>query len=68
MGVGEYYFQCQRCGRIHKEKIRINIDDDELFLKMECKHCRDDTEHLWVGETEIDIYQLYNSNIDPRFY
>ena len=68
MGGKEYYFQCQKCGLIHKEKIRINIDDDELFYTLECKHCRDDTKHLWVGETEIDIYQLYNSNIDPRFY
>lgn len=61
-----WIFQCQSCGALHKLKIEYDIESD-LYIKMECPRCRDETNHLWCG-LEDDIYQLYNVNLDPRYY
>lgn len=66
MREGQQY-QCQICGSLQKSKESFNIDND-LFIKMKCKHCGKETDHLWVGEDELDLYTMYNLNVDPRYY
>lgn len=63
----EQQYQCQICGSLQKSKEPFNIDND-LFIKMKCKHCGKETNHLWVGEDELDLYTMYNLNVDPRYY
>ena len=63
----EQQYQCQICGSLQKSKEPFNIDND-LFIKMKCKHCGKETDHLWVGEDELDLYTMYNLNVDPRYY
>ena len=66
-GMGkESWFQCQFCGCLHKEKIRFNIED--LYTKIKCPRCRGETSHIYCGNTEDDIYVMYNLNVDPRYY
>lgn len=66
MSKGQQY-QCQECGTLRWSKEPLNIEDD-LFTKMKCKHCQKETNHLWVGEDEMDLYVMYNVNVDPRYY
>ena len=66
MREGQQY-QCQICGSLQRSKEPFNIDND-LFIKMKCKHCGKETDHLWVGEDELDLYTMYNLNVDPRYY
>ena len=65
MREGQQY-QCQICGSLQRSKELFNIDND-LFIKMKCKHCGKETDHLWVGEDELDLYTMYNLNVDPRY-
>ena len=66
MREGQQY-QCQICGSLQRSKELFNIDND-LFIKMKCKHCGKETDHLWVDEDELDLYTMYNLNVDPRYY
>ena len=66
MNKGQQY-QCQICGALQWSKESFDIEGD-LFVKMKCKHCHETTSHLWVGENETDVYEMYNVNADPRFY
>ena len=61
------WVQCQSCGKLHKETIQYNIEDD-FYIKVHCLGCRDDTTHLICSEDESEIYDLYNLNVDPRYY
>lgn len=63
----EQWFQCQLCGSLHKEKIHFDIEDD-LFVELKCRHCKNYTQHIWVGEHPEDAYVYGNANIDPRYY
>lgn len=60
-------FQCQQCGHIHRVRIRFDIEND-VYVTLECPRCRGSTEHLWCGRDEIEIYTMYNVNVDPRYY
>ena len=62
----EIWVQCQSCGELHKETIQYNIED--IYIKLYCSGCRDDTTHLICSEDESEIYHLYNLNVDPRYY
>ena len=63
----EVWVQCQCCGKLHKKKIQYNIEDD-LYIKVYCTGCRDDTTHLICSTDESENYHLYNLNVDPRYY
>lgn len=67
MVTDKYYFQCQVCGNIHCVETQFNIEDD-LFIELKCGHCRDDTKHIWVGDSEADVYIYGNLNLDSRYY
>ena len=68
MSGGGYIYQCQCCGGSHIEGRNSIAEEDELFVKLKCPHCRQTTQHLWCGENETDYYTYYNSNLDPRIY
>ena len=64
---GGVWLQCQCCGRLSKQEIQYNIEDD-FYIKVQCLGCRDETMHLICSEDESEIYHLYNLNADPRYY
>ena len=65
--IREIWVQCQNCGKLHKQIIQYNIEED-IYIKAKCTGCRDETVHLICSEDESEIYILYNSNVDPRYY
>ena len=66
MGSNNGYFQCRSCGFIHKEKIRVNIE--EMFVELRCPRCRGETQHNWVGDDPEDVYLYADVNLDERYY
>jgi hypothetical protein len=62
----EVFVQCQNCGKLYKREIEYNIED--IYIKLDCSGCRDDTTHLICSEDEDEIYHLYNLNADPKYY
>ena len=65
----ESYYQCVQCGNIHKEYDDEMIDTQtDLYYATVCSHCRGVTTHLWVGENESEIYELYDNTLDSRYY
>lgn len=63
---GKVWLQCQECGRLHKKEVQNNIED--IYIEVQCPKCRNTTTHLVCSEDESEIYNLYNLNIDPRYY
>lgn len=61
-------YQCMHCGALHWIEDPPDIDEDELYIKMKCKHCGKETNHLWVGTEAGDEYLYYDVNADPRYY
>lgn len=66
MSKGQQY-QCNVCGTLRWSKEFFNIEDD-LFIKMKCKHCGKETNHLWVGENPEDKYFYGDITLDERYY
>jgi hypothetical protein len=63
------WVQCQSCGELHKIKQKdTSISDDDLYIRLHCPRCKDNTKHLWCGEDETEVYIYYNANLDPRYY
>lgn len=63
----EQWVQCQVCGSLHKVEMQFDIEDD-LFVKIICEHCRDGTDHIWIGDRPEDVYLNGNLNVDSRYY
>lgn len=63
----EGWVQCQNCGELYKTKVH-SLSENDLYIIKHCPHCRDETQHLWCGEDETEIYMYYNLNADPRYY
>lgn len=61
-------FQCMNCGHLHWIEDPPDIDKNELYTKMRCKHCKKITNHLWVGAEPGDEYIYYDCTLDNRFY
>ena len=61
------YVQCQECGKISQVDIEYDLEND-LYVKINCPRCRDETTHLPCGDKAEDLYLAYNLNIDPRYY
>lgn len=61
-------YQCINCGTIHWIEDPPDIDEDELYTKMRCKHCKKITNHLWVGAEPGDEYIYYDVTKDSRYY
>ena len=67
MVADKQFFQCLKCGNVHREKMNFNIESD-LYIKLVCPNCRDETMQLWVGDREEDKYIYYDLIIDERYY
>lgn len=61
-------FQCCNCGRLYWIEDPPNIDEDELYVKLRCKHCGKTVNHLWVGDEPGQEYLYYDANLDYRYY
>lgn len=61
------FFQCQECGSVHCIETEYNIDG-EMYERLMCMECGKISNHLWVGNDPNDFYDLYNSNLDERFF
>lgn len=62
------FYQCTRCGTVHKiEDNKIEISD-ELYSLVWCPHCKEVTQQLWVGSAPEEIVELYDVVLDPRYY
>ena len=61
------FFQCQECGCVHHIKMEYDIDK-ETYEQLTCVKCGKTATHLWVGNDPMDFYDLYNPNLDERFF
>lgn len=57
--------QCSRCGHIYNTNQFLNEDD--TYIDSICPKCGN-SRGLFVGNNIIDMYELYDVNVDPRFY
>lgn len=60
-------YQCMNCGSLHWIKDPPDIDD-ELYIKLRCSHCKQTTNHLWVGNAPEDLYLYYDVTKDNRYF
>ena len=63
----KHRYQCQVCGKLQWSEIPFYIED-ELFTNLKCGHCKRETNHLYVGDDGLDLYEMYNINVDPKYY
>lgn len=61
------FFQCQECGCVHYIETEYDIDN-EMYEQLICVKCNKRATHLWVGNDPNDFYELYNPNLDERFF
>jgi hypothetical protein len=61
-------FQCMNCGTLSWIEDPPDIDEDEIYIKEWCRHCKQTANHLWVGEQPEDLYIYYDVTKDPRYY
>jgi hypothetical protein len=68
MGDKRAQFQCCNCGSIHWIEDPPDIDEDELYIKLRCSHCKQTVNHLWVGNRIEDTYIYYDITKDERYF
>ena len=61
------YVQCQQCGKLHRVK-EVKMSEDDLYTKLHCPRCRGDSNHLFIGTYQDDVYLYGNENLDDRYY
>lgn len=61
-------FQCMNCGHLYWIEDPPNIDENELYIKARCRHCKQIVNHLWVGNRDEDKYIYYDVTLDERYY
>ena len=61
-------FQCSCCGNIHKVSSKYRPEEDEIYVPLWCPKCRETTKQLYCGDDEDKLYELYDVNLDPRYY
>ena len=62
------WVQCQACGNLQEADIEGYTIEDEDYIMVKCKKCHQIAAHLLCGNKIEDVYQLYNLNMDPRYY
>lgn len=63
------YYQCIHCGDIHVTNTDKVWDlGDNIYYASYCPCCRKITKHLWVGEEQLDVYELADSSLDERWF
>ena len=59
------FVQCQNCGNLYTFPHIVAID--KMYISSYCPECGATTA-LNLGNNEGDRYELYDVNIDPRYY
>ena len=65
-GKGKSIWQCMACGELHEVNMLYNQEND-IYIKMKCKKCHEDTTHLYCGNHD-DKYIYYSLNMDYKYY
>lgn len=68
MRTDKEIFQCSCCGNIHNVDSKYKPRGDNIYVTLWCEKCKDYTKQLYCGNNINDLYELYNTNIDPRMY
>jgi transcription elongation factor Elf1 len=61
-------FQCMNCGHLHWIEDQPEIDENELYIEIRCKKCKQVVNHLWVGNVPEDLYLYYDVTKDSKYY
>ena len=61
-----HYYQCQNCGEISKAKFEYKTED--IFVDLRCDQCATETRQLYIGTALLEKYELYNVNLDKKYY
>ena len=61
-------FQCGCCGSIHKVDEKYKPRGDKIYVTLWCQQCGRYTRQLYCGDDINDLYELYDVNIDPKYY
>ena len=59
------WIQCAHCG--HMYYIERNVSNNKLYITSECSRCGC-KKGLNCGSNESEIYDLYNLNLDERYF
>jgi hypothetical protein len=62
------WLQCAKCGNLSKVDIRKYDIEDDIYIRMKCIKCHNNTAHLRCGEQYEDIYLYYDNTLDQRYY
>lgn len=62
------YWQCQQCGEMHQIDDKYKPKEDRIYAKLWCEKCKTYVQMLDCGEDVVDIYEIYNLNVDPKYY
>ena len=68
MKTDKEIFQCGCCGTIHKVDSRYKPKEDIIYVPLWCDKCRSMTMQLYCGDEENGLYELYDVNMDPKYY
>ena len=61
-------FQCSCCGNISKVNENYRPRGDTTYIVLWCERCEEYTEQLYCGDDVDDIYELYDLNVDSKYY
>ena len=68
MVASKVFYQCTKCGAVHKvEQSKIEITD-ELYTLLWCPHCKEVNKQLWVGRDELEIKELHDVVLDSKYF
>lgn len=62
------YFHCQQCGKMHQISDKYKPKEDNIYVELWCDKCKEYVQMLDCGDDINAIYEVYNLNVDPRYY
>ena len=68
MNTDKEIFQCSCCGSITRVDSKYKPREDQIYVPLWCERCKDLKMQLYCGEDESNLYELYNLNVDSRYY
>lgn len=63
---GSKYIQCTKCGHVYIIDEDLSLIDD-MYVNTRCPRCKN-KKGLNLGNDIDDYYELYNLNLDERYY
>ena len=68
MSKDKEIFQCNCCGHIFKVSEKYKPRGDGIYATLWCDFCKEYTRQLYCGDNLDELYELYDVNIDPKYY